>query len=218
LSRNTFANLENISCSIKDKCSTGHAPWPKGICTKCQPNPVTLMRQVNNLIFSLHASIAEDIILFYFQPYRHVDNIMFENGNMVNRFLNYWRSSGHQRIGFLYGRYEVYDGVPLGVRAVVAAIYEPPQVRKKKTRFVYWNKISFFFQETSRDSVKLNLPDPHEALIDDLARRLNIRRIGWIFTDLIPDDSKSRGGPVLHHRGNVVCEDRTSIIYYFVFQ
>ncbi|CAF1471724.1 unnamed protein product [Rotaria magnacalcarata] len=160
--RNTFASLENISCSIKEKCATGHAPWPKGVCTKCQPNPVTLMRQ----------------------PYRHVDNIMFENGNMVNRFLNYWRSSGHQRIGFLYGRYEIYDGVPLGVRAVVSAIYEPPQ-------------------ETSRDSVKLILPDPHEALINDLARRLNIRRIGWIFTDLIPDESKSGGGPVLHHRGNV---------------
>ncbi|CAF1251123.1 unnamed protein product [Adineta ricciae] len=160
--RTTFASLENISCSIKDKCPTGHAPWPKGVCTKCQPNPVTLMRQ----------------------SYRHVDNIMFENGNMVNRFLNYWRLSGHQRIGFLYGRYEVYDGVPLGVRAVIAAIYEPPQ-------------------ETSRDSVKLNLPDPHEALIDDLARRLNVRRIGWIFTDLVPDESKSGGGPVLHHRGNV---------------
>ena len=53
---------------------------------------------------------------------------MFENGHMVNRFLNYWRSSGHQRIGFLYGRYEVYEGVPLGIRAVIAAIYEPPQV------------------------------------------------------------------------------------------
>ncbi len=52
--------------------------------------------------------------------------------------------------------------------------------------------------------MKLNLPDPQEALIDDLARRLNIRRIGWIFTDLVPDESKSGGGPVLHHRGNVV--------------
>ena len=70
------------------------------------------------------------------QPYRHVDNIMFENGNMVNRFLNYWRSSGHQRIGFLYGRYEVYDAVPLGIRAVVSAIYEPPQVTKKTFVFL----------------------------------------------------------------------------------
>ncbi|CAF5142607.1 unnamed protein product, partial [Rotaria magnacalcarata] len=101
--KNTFSSLENISCSIKEQCLTGHPPWPKGVCTKCQPSQMTLMRQTH----------------------RHVDNIMFENGNMVNRFLEYWRSSGHQRIGFLYGRYEIYDGVPLGVRAVVAAIYEP---------------------------------------------------------------------------------------------
>lgn len=67
---------------------------------------------------------------------------MFENGNMVNRFLNYWRSCGHQRIGFLYGRYEVYDGVPLGIRAVVSAIYEPPQVRSSVSLTV---EIVFFF-------------------------------------------------------------------------
>jgi hypothetical protein len=67
------------------------------------------------------------------QPYRHVDNIMFENGEMVNRFLNYWRKSGQQRAGLLYGRYEAYDGVPLGIRAVVSAIYEPPQVNAQLT-------------------------------------------------------------------------------------
>jgi nuclear protein localization family protein 4 len=62
------------------------------------------------------------------QEYRHVDNVMFENAHLVERFLNYWRSTGHQRIGFLYGRYEIHTDVPLGIRATVAAIYEPPQV------------------------------------------------------------------------------------------
>lgn len=57
---------------------------------------------------------------------------MFENSELVERFLDYWRTTGHQRIGFLYGRYEIHPDIPLGIRAVVAAIYEPPQVNKKK--------------------------------------------------------------------------------------
>lgn len=43
--RGKFASLENLSCKIKSGC-TEHPPWPGGICTKCQPNAVTLNRQV----------------------------------------------------------------------------------------------------------------------------------------------------------------------------
>ena len=64
-----------------------------------------------------------------FQKYRHVDYIQFENPFLMERFLNYWRSTGNQRIGIMYGRYEHHKDVPLGIKAVVAAIYEPPQVR-----------------------------------------------------------------------------------------
>ena len=103
--RGKFVQLEDINCRIKPGCKD-HPPWPKGICSKCQPNAITLNRQ----------------------QYRHIDNVVFENSSLVERFLNYWRSTGHQRIGYLYGRYEIHADVPLGIRAVVAAIYEPPQV------------------------------------------------------------------------------------------
>lgn len=48
---------------------------------------------------------------------------------MCDRFLNYWRSTGNQRLGIMYGRYEPHKDIPLGIKATVAAIYEPPQVR-----------------------------------------------------------------------------------------
>jgi nuclear protein localization family protein 4 len=105
LKRGKYLNLENLNCKIRPGCAD-HPAWPKGICNKCQPPTIYLNRQ----------------------PYRHVDNIMFENSQIVENFLNYWRKSGNQRIGLLFGRYEAYDGVPLGIKAVVTAIYEPPQV------------------------------------------------------------------------------------------
>ncbi len=53
---------------------------------------------------------------------------MFEDSKIVDRFIEGWRRSGYQRIGYLYGTYQEYTDVPLGIKAVVAAIYEPPQV------------------------------------------------------------------------------------------
>ena len=44
--RGKFAALEDLSCKIKPGC-TDHLPWPKGICSKCQPSAVTLNRQVS---------------------------------------------------------------------------------------------------------------------------------------------------------------------------
>lgn len=104
---------------------------------------------------------------------------MFENTGIVERFLNYWRTTGHQRIGMLFGTYEVHPDVPLGIRARVAAIYEPPQ-------------------ESTRDSILL-LEDEHEAEVDEMARLLGLRRVGWIFTDLMAENAAA--GTVKHVRG-----------------
>lgn len=104
---------------------------------------------------------------------------MFENTALVERFLNYWRTTGHQRMGFLYGSYEVNNDVPLGIRAHVAAIYEPPQ-------------------ESTRNSIKL-LVDERADEIDDIATKLGLQKVGWIFTDLIADNAAL--GTVKHIRG-----------------
>lgn len=150
-----FVALENISCKIKSGCKS-HPPWPKGICSKCQPNAVVLNRQI----------------------YRHMDNVVFENPQLVERFLNYWRATGHQRIGFLYGSYELHKDVPLGIKAVVSAIYEPPQT-------------------STRDMITL-LPDDKIGIVDDIAKHLGLCRVGWIFTDLVADDVTK--GTVKHFR------------------
>nr|CAG4644779.1 EOG090X05T8 [Leptodora kindtii] len=150
-----FADLDNISCRIKADC-TAHPPWPRGVCSKCQPKAITLNRQV----------------------YRHVDNVMFENPNLVERFLHYWRVTGRQRVGLLYGRYEVHLDVPLGIKAVVSAIYEPPQ-------------------ESTRDSVQL-LDDPNGELVKSISSKLGMSEIGWMFTDLVAEDAAK--GTVRHFR------------------
>lgn len=59
---------------------------------------------------------------------------MFENHTIADRFLDFWRKTGNQHLGYLYGRYTEHKDIPLGIRAEVAAIYEPPQVRPRALR------------------------------------------------------------------------------------
>ena len=184
IDKGKYLNLENLNCKIRPGCKE-HPAWPKGICNKCQPPTIYLNRQ----------------------PYRHVDNIMFENSQIVDNFLNYWRKSGNQRVGLLFGRYESYDGVPLGIKAVVTAIYEPPQVATNfKTTIYYLQKknknvcISFSSKVGTDSRIELEMPDPNEERVHTLCKKLGLKCIGWIFTDLITEDA--RFGSVKHFRGN----------------
>lgn len=156
VNKGKFAPLENISCRIKTGCP-GHKPYPEGICTKCQPSAITLNSQ----------------------PYRHIDNITFENPSIVDNFLDYWRSTGSQRCGLLYGTHVPHDTIPLGIKANVVAIYEPPQIG-------------------SANHLEI-LPDPNGDSVNQLARDLGLTCVGWIFTDLIAKNTLD--GQVEHIRG-----------------
>jgi nuclear protein localization family protein 4 len=141
---------------IKKNCPE-HRPYPEAICTKCQPSAITLQPQA----------------------FRLVDHIEIEDPSIVDNFLAGWRKSGYQRFGYLYGKYLPYLKVPLGIKAVVCAIYEPPQ-------------------DGSVDGIELLPPDEVQSkALDALTKELGLERIGMIYTDLIDDGTGT---------GKVVCK------------
>ncbi|EAZ63804.2 nuclear protein localization factor and ER translocation component [Scheffersomyces stipitis CBS 6054] len=151
-----IAPLEEPNYSILLNCNEGHQPYPKGICSKCQPPPITLQ----------------------LQKFRMVDHVEFATSSIMNNFIDVWRHTGVQRFGVMYGRYEPFDKVPLGIKAVVEAIYEPPQ-------------------SGELDGITM-LPWENEAEVDAIASELGIYKVGVVFTDLT--DSGQKNGTVLCKR------------------
>lgn len=49
------------------------------------------------------------------------------NSKDINDLVVYWLNNFESRSGFLYGYYAEDPDYELGIRAVVEAIYEPPQ-------------------------------------------------------------------------------------------
>ncbi|KAF8446167.1 NPL4 family-domain-containing protein [Boletus edulis BED1] len=144
--------LSPTSYKVRVPCPSGNHPsWPSGICTACQPSAITLQSQ----------------------SFRMVDHLEFATHTIVERFLQAWRATGLQRLGWLIGRYEPYNEVPMGIKAVVEAIYEPPQ-------------------EGELDGLTLGIPWEDEQRIRELAKSAStpLSIVGYIFTDLdpTPDD------------------------------
>lgn len=151
-----IAPLQQPNYSINLRCSGGHAPYPQGICSKCQPAPITLLQQ----------------------PFRMVDHVEFADHSLLNSFIDTWRQAGTQRYGVLYGHYEKFEKVPLGIKAVVEAIYEPPQAGEL-------------------DGITL-LPWDNETEVNSVAAALGLLPVGCVFTDLT--DAGARNGSVLCKR------------------
>ena len=158
--------LDEADYSVQVPCPSGqHPSWPAGICTKCQPSAITLQRQ----------------------SYRMVDHVEFSHPDLIEKLLQFWRSTAVQRFGFLLGRYEPYADVPMGIKVVVEAIHEPPQ-------------------EGELDGVTIGVPWDQQTRVEQLAKQCGLEFVGMIYSDLTADTHKDPDSDRVVSTGKVLCK------------
>jgi hypothetical protein len=101
------------------------------------------------------------------QPFRHVDNVLFEHTMIGENFIKAWRDTGLQHYGFLYGRYVKDEKIPLGITCLISCIFTPscwrPMAEDELTR------------------------------ADNFAAKFfGLKRVGWIWSALGPQKSANR--------------------------
>eukprot|EP00808_Paulinella_micropora_P015807 g19355.t1 len=143
------------SYAAKKNCSRGHRPWPEGVCLNCAPDTPHLR----------------------LQKYRHCDIISVPQ-KLAQTFYQRYAQGGfnNHRVAFFFGRYmdePKESKVKGGVRAVVEALYEPPQ-------------------ESKADRSRL-LRDPREKNVHQIANLLGLEVVGWIVARPIKEDAKYKG-------------------------
>ncbi|ODO07176.1 nuclear protein localization protein 4 [Cryptococcus wingfieldii CBS 7118] len=148
-SANNLPPLTPTSLSVITPCPSGsHAPYPDGICSTCQPSAVTLASQ----------------------PFRMVDHVEFSSPALIDDLLSAWRRTGTQRLAFLLGREDKYEKVPMGIKVVVEAVWEPKQ-------------------EGEVDGLTVETPWEDEARVAEVAKwcEKGLEVVGMVYTDLTPD-------------------------------
>lgn len=135
---NCFVDLEK-SYKVKKDCRE-HEPYPRGMCSKCIPPLVVVNRQ----------------------EYRHVDFASFMNYKEMANLIHYWMENINQRIAHVYGYYAEDPVYNKGVRAVIEALYEPPQENHLNNSLI--------------------MDDAFEVHVEMIASALGLERVGWLFT------------------------------------
>lgn len=111
-----------------------------------------------------------------------VDHVEYATPNLIENFIDFWRrQGGAQRFGYLIGKYEPYERVPMGVKAVAEAIHEPPQ-------------------HGDVDGIEVNMDWPDLEKVEALAQSCGLRVVGLIYTDLENDTESEKKGAVVCRR------------------